>query len=134
MSEADLELAREFFARLNEGGVDAVAANLHPDFEFTTPPELASEPGTYRGAEGLRAWYDSFYEAMDEVRVEPSEFVQVGDGLVAAAFTLVARGRSTGLEFSQNAGLLMRMKDGLAHGSEIFATLDEAVAAAKGNG
>ena len=134
MSEADLELAREFFVLLNEGGVDAVAASLHPDFEFTTPPELASEPGTYRGADGLRAWYDSFYEAMDEVRVEPQEFVDVGDGLVAAAFTLIARGRSTGLEFSQNAGLLLLVEDGLARGSKIFATLDEALTAAESVG
>ena len=134
MSQADIDLAREFFDRLNEGGADAVAASLHPDVEFTTPPELASEPGTYRGFDGLKAWSDSFYEAMDEVRVEPKEYIDVGDGQVAAAFTLIARGRSTGLEFSQDAGLLMLTEDGLARGSKIFATLDEAIAAAKDGG
>jgi len=69
VSASDVEFARSVLERLATGGVDAVADVFHDDFEFTTPPGLASEPDTYRGIEGVRRWYDSFYEAMDEVRI-----------------------------------------------------------------
>jgi ketosteroid isomerase-like protein len=130
MSAADVELVRKVFERFETGGVDAAAGLFHPDFEFTTPPELASEPGTYRGADGARAWFDSFYEAMDEVKIAPVEFVDAGEGLVGMAFKLVARGRSTGLEFSQDAGILATVSEGKLRQLDIFPTLDQALAAA----
>jgi ketosteroid isomerase-like protein len=130
MSASDVELVRDSLKLLSEGGVDAAAATFHPDFEFTTPPELASEPGTYHGEEGARAWFDSFYEAMDEVAIIPGELVNAGDGLVAGPFTLSARGRSTGLEFSQNAGILATVSDGKLRKLDIYPTLERALAAA----
>jgi ketosteroid isomerase-like protein len=130
MTAGDVELVRGVFERFQEGGVDAAAGMFHSDFEFTTPPELASEPGTYRGVDGARAWFDSFYEAMDQVTIAPVEFVDVGEGLVAMAFRLVARGRSSGLEFSQSAGILATVLEGKLLKLDIFPTLDEAVAAA----
>ena len=55
----------------NADGVDGILPFIHPDFEATTPPELAAEPDTYRGHEGVRRYFDSFYEIMDEIRFEP---------------------------------------------------------------
>ena len=43
---------------------------IHPEFEVTTPQSLASEPDTYRGHEGIRRYFDSFYEAMENVYFE----------------------------------------------------------------
>ena len=131
MSQSDVELVREIFARLGEDGVDAVAENLHPDFEFATPPQLASEPGTYRGLEGIRRWFDSFYEAMDMVRLQPDQIVDAGPGKVVVEFRILTRGRSTGLELSQEAAMLIRLVDGKAWRFEIVATKDEAQALAE---
>lgn len=130
MSASDVEFARSVLERLATGGVDAVADVFHDDFEFTTPPGLASEPDTYRGIEGVRRWYDSFYEAMDEVRIEPVELVDAGEGKVAVAFRLVARGRTTGIEASQEAGMLIRIQDGLIARFEIVPALEDAIALA----
>jgi ketosteroid isomerase-like protein len=131
MSAEEVALVESFFVRMNEGGVDAITADIHPDFEFTTPADLASEPGTYRGEEGLRRWFDTFYEAMDQVRVVPLELADVGPGLVAVALELQTRGRSTGLELSQRLAALTRLRDDMAWRLEFFPTLDEAVAGAK---
>ena len=97
MSSRNVEIVRGGFEALNEGGVEALLPLVHPEFEMTTPPNLAAEPDTYRGPEGVRRYFDSFYDAMDEVRFEPGEFREVG-GRVIAQSTLIARGRATGIE------------------------------------
>ena len=49
---------------------------------------------------------------------------------MAGAFTLSARGRSTGLEFSQNAGILATVSEGKLRKLDIFPTLEHALAGA----
>ncbi len=127
--EKNVELVRDGFEKLAEGGVEAMLDFVHPEFEVTTPQSLASEPGTYRGHDGLRRYFDSFYEAMDEVRFEPHELTAVGDRVVAD-FTLHARGRTTGLEAEQRAFMLWTLKDDKAYRLELFTDRDEAIAAA----
>ncbi len=102
---------------------------VHERFEMVTPPELASEPGAYHGHDGLRRWFSSFYEAMEEIRIEPRRIEPVGDH-VLVAFRMIARGRSSGLEMVQEAVGLTALEDGLLVEIQFFTTWDEATAAA----
>ncbi len=131
MSSRNVELVREGFETLNEGGFEALLPLVHPEFEMTTPANLAAEPDTYRGPEGVRRYFDSFYDAMEEVRFEPGEFRDVG-GRVIAQSTLTARGRSTGIEVKQDVVLVWSLRDDQVIRIEVFATLDEALAATQG--
>jgi ketosteroid isomerase-like protein len=130
VSEANLELTRRAFEALAEGGVEELLPFVHRDFEMVTPSHLAAEPDTYRGHDGVRRWFDTFYEAMDEVRIEPQEIRAAGD-LVVMRMRLVARGRSTGLEMVQEAAALCTVVDDLVVRMEFFTTMDEAVAASR---
>jgi ketosteroid isomerase-like protein len=105
---------------------------IHPEFEVTTPPQLAAEPDTYRGPDGVRRYFESFYEAMDRVSFEAKEFIPVGD-LVVVESVLRTRGRTTGLEAEQRVALVYELKDGKAYRISIYATVDEALAAARSN-
>jgi ketosteroid isomerase-like protein len=125
----NLETVKRGFAAFNEEGVEGIVPLVHPEFEATTPPELASEPDTYRGADGIRRWFDSFDEVMDEIRWDAREFHEVGDQVVVE-FTLRARGRTSGLDFGQDAVMVWKLRDGRAIGLELYPTLDEAMAAA----
>lgn len=129
MSERDVELLRDGFSRLAEEGYESLMLLVHPEFEMTTPPGIAAEPQTYRGEEGLRRWWESFYEVMDEVRVEPTELHDAGEGRVVVEAVLRATGQTSGLEVTQNAYLLIHIRDELMHRIEFFFTLDEALAA-----
>jgi ketosteroid isomerase-like protein len=129
VSGENVEIVRKGFEAFNQTGVDGILPLLHPDFEVTTPPDLASEPDTYRGEEGVRRWFDSFDEAMDGIRWDAHDFRQVGDRVVVE-FTLRARGKTTGLDFGQDAVMVWKLRDGKAVALELFATLDEAMAAA----
>ena len=133
MAETNADLvhrAIEAMNTVNEGGMETLRELLHPEFEVTTPPSLASEPDTYRGAEGVQRYFDSFYEAMDRVRFEANEIRDFGDRVVVA-FTLRARGRTTGIEAEQHAALVWTLRDGKALRLEVFPTLEEALAAAE---
>lgn len=133
MSERDIELVQAGFDALREDGVEGLLPLIHPEFEMTTPPQLAAEPDTYRGPEGIRRYFDSFYDAMDEVRFEPGNFVE-NRGRVIVPVTLIARGRSTGIEARQELVLVWWLRDGKAVRLAAFAGLDEAMAATEEDG
>ena len=123
------EIVRRGFEALSAGGVEAMLPMIDPDFEVSTPASLSAEPDTYRGHDGLRRYFDSFYDAMDEVHFEPHEFREIGDRVLVPC-TLTARGRTTGLAFDQQAVLLWRLRDHKAVGVDVFPTVEEALAAA----
>src|SRR5262245_237897 len=113
MTNNDTEIVRRGFVAFNEGGVEALLAFVDPEFEVTTPPELASEPDTYRGHDGVRRYFDSFYEVMEGIRWDARSFQEAGDRVVVE-FTLRARGKSTGLDVAQDAVMVWELRDGKA--------------------
>lgn len=129
MSERDVELLRDGFARLGDEGYETLMPLLHPEFEMTTQPGIAAEPQTYRGEDGLRRWWETFYEVMDEIRIEPSEFHDVGGGRVVVDFVLRATGQTSGLEVAQHAFMRIHVRDEKMHRIEFFQTLDDALGA-----
>jgi uncharacterized protein len=130
MAESNLELVRQGFEAMREGDPDAIVPFIHPEFEATTPPQLAAEPDTYRGHDGVRRYFESFYEAMDRVSFDAQEFIPVGD-LVVVDSVLRTRGRTTGIETEQRLATVWDLKDGKAYRLSVYATVDEAIAAAR---
>ena len=128
MTSSNLEIVERGFEAFNAEGIDGILPFIHRDFEATTPPELASEPDTYRGHDGMRRWFDSFYEVMDEIRWDARDFREVGDRIVVE-FTLRARGKTTGLAFGQEAVMVWELQDGKAIRLSLYPTLDEALSA-----
>jgi ketosteroid isomerase-like protein len=132
VSERDVELLRDGFSQLAEEGYEPLLPLVHPEFEMTTPPGIAAEPQTYRGAEGMRRWWESFYEVMDEVQVVPREYHDAGEGRVAIAAIMRATGQSSGLEVAQATFLLVHLRDEQIFRIEFFLTLDDALEAGAG--
>jgi len=122
MNEINADLVRERFAPMREGDVEALLTLIHPDFEVTTPPGLAAEPDTYRGPEGIRRYFDSFYEIMDRVSFEPHDFIGVGERVVVPV-TLRARGRTTGIETTQKLVQVCVLRDEKGYRLEVNAIL-----------
>ena len=115
MATQNEKLARRGFDALAEGGAEAMLEFIHPDFEMETLPGIAAEPQVYSGHDGLRHWFDSFYEVMDEVEVKPSEVEDLGDDRVRLAMTLRARGQTSGIEVKQEAQAIATVRDGLMY-------------------
>ena len=107
-------------------GFEALLPFVHEEFEMTTPPDLASEPGTYTGHDGVRRWFESFLEAVDQLRIEPQE-IREAEHEVVVRFRMTARGRSTGLEAVQEAAALCTVLDGKVHRMRFVAGWDDAL-------
>jgi ketosteroid isomerase-like protein len=133
VARSNLELVKQGYEDLRTGGFQAFLPFFDPEFEVTTPPGLAAEPDTYRGPEGMRRYFESFYEAMDKVEFIPTAFHVVGD-LVVVEATLRARGRTTGIELEQSAAFVWKLRDDKAIRLEVYASLDEALEAARPGG
>jgi ketosteroid isomerase-like protein len=130
MAHEDLQAAREGFRALAEEGYEALLERAHPEFEMTTPVGLAAEPQTYRGREGLRRWFTSFYEVMDDIRVEPETFEDLGGSRVLVVATLRATGQRSGLEAAQASFMVITLADGLMRRIEFYPDADSAREAA----
>ena len=129
MSAEDVENLRRNLANLAEDGYEVLLPLVHPDFEMETLPGIAAEPQVYRGPEGMRRWWESFYEVMDEVRIEPTNFRDAGPGRVLMEARLMARGKSSGLDVSQDAYLLCHVDGEILMRIEFFQSREEALAA-----
>jgi uncharacterized protein len=129
VASGNIEIVRAGFEALVTNGVEGLLAFIHPEFEVTTPPGLAVEPDTYRGHDGIRRYFDSFYEVMDEVRFIPDEFIAVGERVVVP-IRLVARGKETGIEAEQRVFQVWSLRDEKAIRVEVFAAREEALEAA----
>jgi ketosteroid isomerase-like protein len=131
VSTDDVELVREAFELLDSDRYEQVLPLIDEHFEMVTTREVASEPDTYRGPEGVRRWWESFLEAMDSVRVEASRLHPAGEGQVIAEYVIRARGQRSGIEAEQPAVALATVAEGKLLRLEFFTSLDRARAAAR---
>ena len=128
MSSENVEVVRTAMQSFNLDGVEAIADQISPDFETTTPPSLSVEPDTYRGADGVRRWFDAWEGTMDEVRFDVDELIDAGDRVIAVS-RMVARSHTSGIEVEQAVALVWTLRDGRAVRLDPYATREEAVRA-----
>jgi len=129
VSAGNVETIRGIFAAINAGDIEKVLATMDPDLETEVPAELSAEPDTYHGREGMRRYFSSFQEAMEEIRFEPECFWEAGERVVVSV-TLTARGRETGIGVEQQFAQLWSFRAGKAIHIRGYATLVEALRAA----
>ena len=48
------------------------------------PPELSAEPDVYKGHAGMRRYWESFHDALDEVRFDAEGQWEADDAVVVA--------------------------------------------------
>lgn len=130
MSDDNVEIIRRGFETMQRDGWQTLFSLIDPEFELTTPPDLAMEPDTYRGEAGLRRYFESFEDAMEDIQIVPEgEFLGAGEK-VFVPFRLSARGRETGIEATQRAFQVWTMRAGRGLRVEIFASREQALEAA----
>jgi uncharacterized protein len=129
MSQENVDAVRRGLEAFNSGDIEQVIAIAAPDFEAIVPPELSAEPDTYRGHDGLRRYFESFHETMEEIRFEPEQLIDAGDEVVTVV-RLTAKGRHTAIPVEQRIAQVWMMRDGKALQVRTFTTLKRALAEA----
>ena len=128
MPQAEIETLRLGYEAFNRGDWDAAARFAHPEFELQTADRVVN-PGTYRGTEEVRRFFEDMFEPFEEVVVEPEEFFERGDQIVAF---LLVRLRPTGSSavVENRIGHLWTMRDGKAARLQVFPKREDALEAA----
>jgi ketosteroid isomerase-like protein len=125
MSE-NVDVVREMFEAFNSEDIERMLAFTHPDFEVAVPPSLSAEPDTYRGLDGMRRYWESFQDAMEEIRFQPGRVADTEQG-VLVEMHLTARGRQTGIPVEQRVIGVWEIRERKAFHIQVFPSLDDAL-------
>jgi ketosteroid isomerase-like protein len=123
MSQENVEVARRF-----EEAIDARVvphALLAPDFEWFPATMATVERGSYRGPEGLAAYFQVVSETWQQMRLIIEEVRDLGDQVLVLG-RLQARGLGSGVPVDEPIAIVHRLRDGLITG--VRAYLDRAEA------
>jgi ketosteroid isomerase-like protein len=128
MSESPVAVVRALFEHANAGEIDRVIDLLAPDSVFVVPPEASAEPDTYRGRDGARRYFSGFDGALDGVRFELLDIVEVTTDAALAATRLTGRGTTTGIQVEQDTFVLLTVRDGLVTRIKPYTDREQALA------
>ena len=81
MSHENVELVRRAIASANAGDWESLFRDAAPNYELDWSRTIGPVPGVYRGEEAQRVLID-FLESWQSVRIEPHEFIEVGEHVV----------------------------------------------------
>src|SRR5262245_52375830 len=98
MSSEAFELTRQSWVFVDERDLDGFLGIVHEDVEFVSLVAEA-EGGTFRGHDGVRAWWESVGESLGTLRYEPKEMRDLGGGAVITE--LVVSGTVAGVAIPQ---------------------------------
>ena len=129
MSQCNVEVVRRGLQALSSGDIERILEFVDPEFEGQVPPELSTEPDTYRGHAGIRHYFQSFWDDMEDIRFQADRLWDAGDSVVVAT-RMTARGKQTAIPVEQRFGQIWTLRDGRAIAVENFASVGDALQAA----
>ena len=115
MSQENVEIVRRWWAGFNKDGLPPFDL-CDERIEIRNPEEFPIT-GPYHGHDGVRQWASDAWEVIDEIRVEPEEILEVGEGdTVVAVLRTSGHMRHTGLPAKVQRAAVVTMRSGkLAH-------------------
>jgi ketosteroid isomerase-like protein len=129
MPRENVEVVRQMFEAFNSEDIELIVAFAHPELEVEIPSEVSAEPDTYRGPDGIRRYFRSFQDVMEEIRFDPERLWEAGDSVVVA-LRLTAKGRQTAIAVEQRTGAVWTLREGKVIRVRAYASASEALQAA----
>jgi ketosteroid isomerase-like protein len=128
MPDENAEVVRQLFDAFNSEDIELILAFTHPEFEVEVPAALSAEPDIYRGHAGMRRYWESFQDVMDEIRFVPERLWEAGETVVAATH-ITAKGRQTAIPVEQRFAGVWTICDRKAMRVRVYPSLSEALEA-----
>jgi ketosteroid isomerase-like protein len=133
MSRENVEKVRAAVEAINRGDFDAALDGAHPDIEWRTL-DAFPDAGTYRGPEGVRAFFQAWLDTFRGFRLHLEKCVPVDERRVLAVLRVSGEGAESGVEVeSPSFSQLLEYDDGQLIRARMFQTETEALEAARGS-
>jgi ketosteroid isomerase-like protein len=109
MSEENVEVVSRLWELLAQENWVAMEGFLCPEtevYDFDIP-----DAGVYRGRSAVRDWLDEWDKAWDSWDVEDVDIRPAAENRVVAFFTLLAKGRGSGVELKRRDAIFYSLRD-----------------------
>jgi ketosteroid isomerase-like protein len=128
VSQENVDKARDFIAAYNRRDFDAAVESFDPEVDWVLPERQSSD--SCRGPDEVRRFWEGIDDTMEELRLEPQEFLDAGDR-VATRLRHHGRGRESGIEINEELyHQVVTFRDGKMVRIEYFGEWSEALEAA----
>jgi ketosteroid isomerase-like protein len=107
---SNVEIVSEALDAFNRADRSRLDAMVHPDFEVASPlSDIRGRP--YTGVDGAREWGNDVVENFASFVISAGPLEEVAPGRVLAIGSARVRGRASGLDYEQEVGLLVEVRD-----------------------
>jgi ketosteroid isomerase-like protein len=131
MSQGNVERVREGVEAVNRGDFETALDRAHPDIEWQTL-DMFPDAGTYRGPEGVRAFFQTWLDTFRGFRLHLEKCVAVDEDRVLAMLRVSGEGAGSGVEVESPPFFqLIEFRDGLLIRARMFQSEGEALEAAE---
>jgi ketosteroid isomerase-like protein len=128
----DVRRLRRGYEAFNRGDLDTVLRNVAPDVELRDREEIP-DPGVYHGLDEAREVLVTNTAEFEGYRIEPEEFIEVGEHIVVVA-RQSGRGRTSGAEVVGTIVHAWHVRDGRVLRMRAFSDRQEALEAVGAGG
>jgi len=127
MARSDIDVVRGSHEAFRRRDLEAFVDHMDPEIEFSSL--ILEVEGTYRGHEGVRAWWDDILAVFPDWQPEDEDARQVGDRVVLRVRAEGA-GTGSGIGVDRTIWQVAEVRDGRLMAWRFYRTEDEALAAA----
>ena len=126
MSRENVEIVQRFYQEyLTTGELPSELLDENCEVHDHDTPDQ----GVYRGIAGVGRWLQDWNDAWAEWSIEPEEFMDAGDSVVAVV-RMHAKGMGSGLELDRRDAIVYRFRDGKIARADYYNNKAEALEAA----
>lgn len=122
-------IIRASYEAFNSRNVDELRNWLHPDFHVELASSMGFDRGRYVGEDGLRRFFESYWDAFDSITIEVEELID-GDEATVAIIRARGRGAGSGAEVDARGPHLWTFQGDRVVSLELHEHLDRALEAA----
>jgi ketosteroid isomerase-like protein len=112
MSQENVEVVHRIAEAVGRRDVALFLELTHPDVEWHTSLSVISEGGAYHGHTGIHRYVSDLGDAFDSFAITLEHVLALGEIAVAVG-TVSYRGKTSGIENTEQFGWTFRFQDGL---------------------
>ena len=127
MSQENVELLRDCYRQLNEGGFAVIADLFAPEFAMDAPQGVESSQAHDKA--GLQEWFRKMDEVWEGLVFHPVEISALDADRVIAVVRTSGRAKASGIEIDQQLTHVWTLRDGKAVRFDAYSTKREALEA-----